>query len=107
MALAIDATVGGANANSYCSLVEARAFYETQPYMTDDASGGKIDDDTTLTQYLVFATRLLGEHMVYEGVVSTATQKLFFPRYGIEKPNGYAYDQSVVPDEVKNAEAAW
>jgi hypothetical protein len=99
--LVIDATVGGTSSNSYCTLAEARAYYVTNPLATDP----NLDDDEKLTQLLVTATRLLNEHVVWEGVTATVSQRLLFPRTGIWKLSGYAYDTGVIPEELKNGEA--
>lgn len=114
MPLALDATAGGANANSYCTLAEARAIYATNLYATAAA----LQDDPTLTQLLITATSLLDEHFEWLGYVVTQTQNLLWPRVGglndialgnfgggVVGLNGYPLPTDVVPQKVKEATA--
>lgn len=114
MSLVLDATAGGSAANSYCTLVEARAFYSANRYAT--AAG--LSDDTILTQLLVEATTLLDEHFEWVGYVVTQTQNLLWPRVGglndialgnfgggVVGLNGYLLATDVVPQKVKDATA--
>jgi hypothetical protein len=104
MAIIIDATPAGPNANSYLTLAEANAYYagHSHPEHWDDA-----DDDEARNRALVTATRLLDEHLEYDGYVATATQRLLWPRGGLLGVTGYALESDVVPERVKQATAEY
>ena len=116
----IDATVGGANANSFETHAEANAYFANRIPITPPwvASGEEA--------YLITATRLLcnlaqpyktffpaqgGSPAYYRvrrqwlGKASTATQRLAFPRIGMFDANGNAVDPTIVPQDIKDAES--
>ena len=113
-------TPGAANANSYLTLAEAAAYYETRSAVPgwEDA-----DDQSVL---LMMATRvmdaMLRPHKVYvpaqngspayyityrawTGAPSTTTQKLAWPRTGMYDANGNAIAADVIPQDLKDAVA--
>ncbi|MGE3276728.1 MAG: DnaT-like ssDNA-binding protein [Vicinamibacterales bacterium] len=101
MALTVVATAGASTANSYCTRAEANTYHEAHPYAsTWDAAG-----DTDKDKAIVTATRLLDEHVEWEGVASTTTQALGWPRIGLEDLNGNAIDSAAVPQKLKDAVA--
>lgn len=101
MPLTIDATAGGSSANSYCTLAEARAYYDSNYRATAD----DLFDDTILTQLLVTATSLLDERFDWVGTVTSQSQSLLWPRVGAVGLNGYSLASNAVPAKVKDATA--
>ncbi len=115
MPLVLDATPGGASANSYASLADARAYYDSHLYATDE----QLDDDELLAKALVMATRLLDEWWDWQGSATTLTQKLAWPRVdgwafnyenspyrsGLTYVTGAVIPSDVIPDELKHATA--
>jgi hypothetical protein len=116
----IDATVGGPNSNSFETLLEAQAYFDTRLSLPG------WDSATNQTALLIMATRVLdamaqprkilmppqaGEPAYYRilrqwtGAPATATQKLAWPRTGMVDANGNAIPSNVIPDELKWAEA--
>ena len=116
----IDATVGGANANSYETVVEANAYFDSRIPITPPwvASGEEV--------YLITATRLLnnlaqpfktffpaqgGSPAYYRvrrqwtGLPATSTQRLAWPRIGMFDANGNSIPSNVVPQDLKDAES--
>jgi hypothetical protein len=115
----IDATVGGANANSYETLVEAQAYFDTRLAMPgwDDA-----DDQSVL---VIMATRVLTTILqpfrelvvptsgppyyktrrTWTGLPATTTQRLQWPRIGMYDWNGNAIASDVIPIDLKYAVA--
>lgn len=119
MAATIDATVGGANANSFETLAEATAYYETRTAVDGWDNG----DQTVL---LIMATRVLcamvrplrslvqpmnGQPAYYvtraawTGTPATSTQKLAWPRIGMYDANGNEIPSTVIPQDLKDAQS--
>lgn len=101
MPAVIDATVGGTNSNSYCTLAEALAYHETHPYASvwDNAT------DDQRTRALITATRLLDDHFVWKGGAATYTQRLLWPRVGLWEKNNRTIQPTELPLALKNATA--
>ena len=101
MAISIDETVGGANANSFVALSEFSTYMEGR--LNSDA----FDDASTDEQNraLAEATRELSA-MGWKGYRVTSTQALSWPRQWAHDPDSPTqdyYDSDVVPDRVKRA----
>lgn len=112
MAVTIDATVGGASANSYVPLADFTTYAESRQPST------AFDDATTdeKNRALVSAARRLDQEN-YHGVRVNETQALQWPRYGVEKPDvAYSvldgpmsmestwYDTDEIPQRIKDAQ---
>ena len=94
-------TPGAANANSYCSIAEADDYFDTHLY------GGTWSDADNETQAraLLIATRLLDEHMNWNGFKFTALQSLRFPQSGLVDRDGFVVDHLTIPKALINATA--
>lgn len=97
MAATIDATLKGASANSYVTLAEADAYFETTP---DDSTWTNKTDDQK-NRSLISATRFIDDFEFY-GERCTTTQALKWPRKDY-KVDGVKIDCTFIPDEVKVA----
>lgn len=124
MAVTLIATPGAANSNSYSTLIDAVAYWETRlhPEAWDDS------DDQTVA--LIMATRMIdlllqpykklvraeskfgsSERDYYlirptwTGSPSTAVQKLAWPRNGMYNRNGILIPNMVIPSELAEATA--
>lgn len=75
----LDATVGGANSNSYTTLEYANPFFEKM--LLPNAWDSAVPDDQE--RALMTATQWLEEYD-YVGRAATLTQALKWPRFGIE-----------------------
>lgn len=95
MAATIDATLEGASANSYVTLAEANAYFETTP---DDSTWTDKTDDQK-NRALISATRFIDDFEFY-GKRCTTTQALKWPRKEY-KVDGVELKCTFVPDEVK------
>ena len=98
MAATIDATLSGANANSYVTLAEADAYFETVPDAT--TWDNKLDD--ARNRALIAATRWI-DSFVYFGDRCDHGQALKFPR------NNYQVDDvelacTAIPNNIKYAQ---
>ena len=114
----ITATPGSATANSYETLAEAQAYFDTRLPLAgwDDA-----DDQNVL---LIMATRVLNAILMpsktivrmdgtsyyrtrrtWTGLPASATQRLAWPRTGMYDANGNAIASTVIPQDLKDAES--
>lgn len=96
MAATIDATLKGASANSYVTLAEAEAYFETVPH--DEHWTGS---DDAKNRVLITATRYL-DAFEYYGKRCSTTQALKWPRKDY-KVDGVEIDCTYIPQQVKNA----
>jgi hypothetical protein len=106
MAVTIDATVGGASANSYCTLAEAESYFEERLHTaTWDAA-----NNVTKNAALVWARKILDEQVQWVGTAADSSQALRWPRSGVVDQDDFYISSAVVPDFVKEAQAelaAW
>ena len=98
MAATIDATIKGANANSYVTLTEANSYFETVP----DSSTWTDKTDDQKNRSLISATRWI-DGFVFYGDRCDSGQALKFPR------NNYKIDNveltcTTIPNNIKYAQ---
>lgn len=77
---------GKADANSYVTLAEANAFFDTVPQV--NTWGAQTDDQKT--RLCLAATRMVDGCFVFNGYNSTLTQALQWPRFLARNSNQYA-----------------
>jgi len=99
MAVTIDATVGGASANSYVTLATANTYFEGRLNVTDWT--GATDDNKN--RALVSAARRLDQES-YEGIRASSTQALQWPRDGLYDEDGNSIDEDTIPQRVQDAQ---
>ena len=87
MAVTIDATVGGANANSYLTLADAQAIIDGFVEDADVTAWASATTDQK-NRALYTATQRLDRER-YLGARATDTQALQWPRTGVRKPDTY------------------
>lgn len=102
MAVVIDATVGGASANSYATLADA------ETYMEGRLNSTTWDAATTdqKNRALVEAAREL-QVLAWDGSRVDDTQAMAWPRSWVvdpDDPNGDYYEETVVPVRVSEAQ---
>lgn len=98
MALAIVATAGATNANSYVTLAETETYMEGRLAVTNwDAA-----TDDNKNRALRMATDVLDTYE-WKGTVTSGTQRLQWPRFGTTDRDGWEYDSSIIPRPVKEA----
>lgn len=83
MALTVVATAKATNANSYATVAEGDTYHEGHPY-PDTWENASADEKG---RALVTATRMLDTWYEWNGIVSTLTQALAWPRRGVIKDN--------------------
>ena len=118
MAITIDATVGGASANSYLTLNDANDLIDGLIQNDDVTAWASATDDQKNRALYTAAQRIDRERFL--GARATDTQSLQWPRTGVRKPDTYINTYSVgfpfrittdyftdteIPDQVKKAQA--
>ena len=117
MAVTIDATAGGASANSYITLAQADAYVEAMIESADVAKWSTGSADSRNRALTAAAQRLDRERFV--GARATDTQGLQWPRTGVRKPDTYVntyatgfpfrisedyFTDTEIPDQIKRAQ---
>ena len=117
MAITIDATVGGASANSYLTLADAQALIDGM-VENDDVTAWASATEDQKNRALYSATQRLDRER-FLGARATDTQALQWPRTGVRKPDTYIntyatgfpfrittdyFTDTEIPDQVKQAQ---
>lgn len=117
MAISIDATVGGASANSYLTLAAAELIVEGFVQDDDVTAWASATNDQKNRALYTAAQRLDRERFL--GARATDTQALQWPRTGVRKPDTYIntyavgfpfrittdyYTDTEIPDQIKKAQ---
>ena len=97
--MALDATLGGASANSYVTVAEADAYFATSFGRTAWGSASAANKEIVLIE----STRLLDLLVSWKGYVKSDTQALQWPRTYVPNIDGRYISDSIVPKDVKNA----
>lgn len=97
--MALDATPGGASANSYLTVVEADAYMDTRLFN----DGWEDAESSTKASALMWGTRLLDAAFQWTGGAASETQALCWPRVGMLTRNGVTIDESTLPVDLKAA----
>jgi hypothetical protein len=120
MAVTLVATPGAANANSYLTLAEATAYFETRLPIPEwdevDSQEGMLIMATRLMESMYSPMRKLvrvqppGQSYylirpTWTGSPASSTQRLAWPRLGMYDRNGNAIASTVIPQELKDATA--
>ena len=97
--MALDATPGGENANSYVTLAQASAYHATHLY----ASAWTAASSATQETAVIMATRTLDDWVDWKGNKQDDDQALRWPRYGVEDRDGYDFEIDEIPVFLINA----
>lgn len=95
--MALDATPGGALTNSYTTVAEANAYFETRLHSTE------WDACTDPEAALITASKMLDWYSRYKGIKATETQAMAWPRIGAIRADSTEIDSTVIPPELKIA----
>lgn len=99
--MALVATPGAANANSYLTLQEANDYFASRLH----AEAWAAASDPQKEAALIWATRLIDVQVLFNGIATSADQSLAWPRTSMLNQNGYAILSTVVPRQLKDATA--
>ena len=97
MAITLDATVGGANANTYITLADANSFIEGLILSDDNAAWDGSSTDNKNRALFTAAQRIDREKFL--GARVADTQALEWPRSGVRKPDTCLLYTSDAADE--------
>jgi len=118
MAVTIDATVGGANANSYLTLADASAIIDG--FVESDAIAAWATATTDQKNRALYTAAQRLDRERFLGARSTDEQSMQWPRSGVRKPDTYTntyavgfpfrittdyFTDSEIPSQVKYAQA--
>lgn len=103
--MSLDATVGGANANSYVTQAEFEAYLEERLHVPAALLEGGSATDEQKEAALIWATRVLDANTCWTGSAATETQALNWPRSGMFSKNGFAIPEDEIPKALKNAQS--
>lgn len=119
----IIATVGGVDSNSFCTLAEANAYFDSRlplptPWEEAEFPEAALIQATRVLDSFVQPMRIYypagptgGSRPYYlvrrawTGAPATTTQRLSWPRTGMYDANGNAIPADVIPEELKFAQA--
>lgn len=101
MALTLVSTPGAVDANTYCSLAEAEAYFLTRLHNTEWEDASSTDKNAAL----VWATSILDEEMNWYGWAMSEEQALRWPRSGLVTPDGYNVTSTTIPMFLRKATA--
>lgn len=94
--MALDATVGGADANSFATVAEWDTYFGSHPFGEDPLALS-----TPLKEaYLIHGTRVLST-LCYTGIATSAEQALPWPRLGMVAVTGYPLSSAIIPRQLK------
>lgn len=118
MSFTLDATPGGANANSYETLAEAQDYFDSRLSLPgwDNADSQEVllamgtrTLDALAQPFKTFFPASGGSAAYYRirrqwtGSPATTTQRLAWPRIGMFDRNGNPIDPTVIPQDLKDA----
>lgn len=95
--MALDATVGGEDSNSYVTQAEATAYF------ADRLHADSWEDFASKDQALITASSMLDWNMKWKGFRSSSSQKLDWPRSGVLDSYSVEIDSDTLPDALKVA----
>src|SRR5687767_13653613 len=97
----LDATAGGANANSYITVADATTYHDAHLYATG-WSGASADNKIIS---LIWATRLIDAAYEFVGEIASDTQALRWPRAAAFDRDGRLLANDEIPAAIEQATA--
>lgn len=92
--IVIDATISGANSNSFIDLAAMETLIHQRPF---HSAWDKINNDDEKKAALIWATTILS-HLKWDGLLTSSDQALAFPRSGLYDYNSRQYDENAHPN---------
>lgn len=104
MVIAIDATIGSVNSNSYVTVVRSNILAETLPHMSEWLT----DIDINKPQLLLHATRMIDTCFIPPGNRVSESQALAWPRdHVVDVSTGLLLSNNAIPLFVELATVEW
>lgn len=99
--MALDPTVGGANANTYASLAEFETYAASRlPQLAWFIAASNGEKEAALQA----AARELDAYFAWNGTAVDAVQALTWPRSGLVNRNGFTIAGTTIPQALKSAQ---
>lgn len=98
--MALIATVGAADANSYVTAAEFATYLTTRPFVPASVTAAST---TSRESALIMATRMMDAKQCFTGAAASSTQSLQWPRTSMLSATGYALASDVLPPQLKDA----
>lgn len=95
--MALNATPGASDANSYVTLEEANAYFVDRPH---SSAWGESSEQESM---LILASRMLDWYVHWKGYRSSTTQSMLWPRTGVIRRDASEIATDIIPSEVKIA----
>ena len=106
MSITLVETPGAANANTWTSLTEYKAYIQTRRpqllWFATALAGTSIDEELKID--LIQAQRLINSSFDWTGQIASETQNLMWPRLGMKDRAGRAILSSTNPEDLKLAQ---
>ena len=101
--MTVETGSASSTANSYSSVDDADTYHEKRLHVSTWTAA--TDDNKEIA--LMWATRLIDEQVTWNGVTTSATQALMWPRNLVYDRNGNAILSTTIPDWLKEAVAEY
>jgi len=95
--MALDATIGSPDANSYVTVTGASSYF------ADRAHSLAWENEEEQGAALVTASRMLDWYITWKGFKSSAEQSMNWPRMNVVRPDSSLVADNIIPMEVKVA----
>ena len=95
--MALNATIGATDSNSYVTLSEADAYFE------DRMHSSSWDAITDQEPFLISASQMLDWYINWKGFKTSDTQFMLWPRKDVVRRNGTTVANNIIPNEIKTA----
>ncbi len=99
--MALDTTVGGASADSYCTLEEANAYHLARAFNSEWTAA----NDAAKEQALKWATRQMDVLFRFVGTKAEKAQARAWPRLDAWDADGFQFEDDEIPSRLKDAQA--
>jgi len=97
--MALNATLGAIDANSYVTLAEAEIYFTDRMHAS---AWGALTDEIK-SSLLISGSQMLDWYVKWKGDKTTTTQSMQWPRADVICPSGVEIDDNVLPPEVRTA----
>lgn len=96
-----DSSIGGASANSFCSVADFKLYWSSKLIPSGQASPDSFSDDDIERGLMMATTEIDREGWLGDAV--TSTQALQWPRYDVYYRSGAFVASDVIPQAIKDA----
>lgn len=97
-------TVGAANANSWASVVEFKAYRDAR---LPSVASVLTATDPQIEAALIVAARAMDSDLAWTGTAVDAVQAMTWPRVGMFTRNGFTISTTTIPQQLKDAQSEW